>query len=205
MRGAVRDRPHLLDERHDRRAELHPAHRERRRELARRLVAQLRSLGSRARPAHRLDVQRRPVRRRRGARRVRAHRARAHPGRNREHGAPDPRDRVAEARGGRADAVVRRAPGREPRPSRVECPARPRRRRARRRRAGLSREARGGLGRKGDRGDGRRRHRPVALRRVRGAGRDAPRRARLRPPGADRPGERRTRCRWRTARAASSS
>ena len=37
---------------------------------------------SRARPAHRLDVQRGPVRRRRGARRLRAHRARAHPGRN---------------------------------------------------------------------------------------------------------------------------
>ena len=59
--------------------------------------------------------------------------------------------------------------------------------RAGRRRAGLPGEARGGLGRAGHRGDGHRRHRPVALGRVRGAGRHAPRRARLRPRRADRP------------------
>ena len=43
-----------------------------------------------------------------------------------------------------------------------------------------------GLGRAGDRGDGHRRHRRLALGRVRGAGRHAPRRARLRPRRADR-------------------
>ena len=64
--------------------------------------------------------------------------------------------------------------------------ARARRRRARRRRAGLPREARGGLGRAGDRGDGHRRHRRLAVGRVRAAGRDAPGRARLHPPRADR-------------------
>ena len=60
--------------------------------------------------------------------------------------------------------------------------ASPRRGRARRRRAGLQGEARGGLGRDGDRGDGDRRHRGLALGRMRGTGRDAPRRPRLRPP-----------------------
>ena len=75
----------------------------------------------------------------------------------------------------------------------VECRARARRGRAGRRRAGLPREARGGLGRAGHRGDGHRRHRHLALGRVRGAGRHAPRRARLRPPRADRPGDGRSR------------
>jgi phenylacetate-CoA ligase len=46
--------------------------------------------------------------------------------------------------------------------------------------AGEPGEARAGLGREGHRGDGDRRHWPVALGRVRGAERDAPRRARLR-------------------------
>ena len=69
--------------------------------------------------------------------------------------------------------------------------ARPRCGRARRRRAGVPREARGGLGRARHRGDGHRRHRRLALGRVRGAGRDAPRRARLRPRGARRAGDRR--------------
>ena len=86
----------------------------------------------------------------------------------------------------------------------VERRARPRRGRARRRRAGVPREARGGLGREGHRGDGHRRHRRVALGRVRGAGRDAPRRARLRPRRADRPRDGRRRSSWRTAPPASS-
>ena len=71
--------------------------------------------------------------------------------------------------------------------ARVERRARSCRGRAGRRRACLPREARGGLGGEGDRGDGDRRHRRLALGRVRGAGRDAPRRAWLRPRGADRP------------------
>ena len=65
----LRDRPHLLDERHDRHAELHPAHRGRPRQLGHRLGAKLRGLGRRARAAHRLDLQRRAVRRGRRARR----------------------------------------------------------------------------------------------------------------------------------------
>src|SRR5581483_10956706 len=47
-------------------------------------------------------------------------------------------------------------------------------------------EARGGVGGEGDRGDGRRRRRALPLRRVRGPGRDARRRARLRPRRAGR-------------------
>ena len=58
-----RDRPHLLDQRHDRHAELHPADRRRPRQLGHRLGAQLRGLGRRGRPAHRLHLQRRAVRR----------------------------------------------------------------------------------------------------------------------------------------------
>ena len=81
----------------------------------------------------------------------------------------------------------------------------PRRRRAGRRRAGAARAARGGLGRAGHRGDGHRRHRGLALGRVRGAGRHALLRPRLRPCRADRPGDRRARCRSRTAPRASSS
>ena len=60
------------------------------------------------RPAHRLDLQRRPVRRGRRARRVRPDRPLPHPGRHREHRAADARDRAARARGGGAHAVVRR-------------------------------------------------------------------------------------------------
>ena len=62
LRDAVRDRPDLLDERHHRRAELRPAHGRRPRQLGDRLGAQLRSLGRRRRPAHRLHLQRRAVR-----------------------------------------------------------------------------------------------------------------------------------------------
>ena len=62
VRDAVRDRPHLLDERHHRHAQLHPAHRRRSRQLGDRLGAQLRGLRRRRRPAHRLHLQRRAVR-----------------------------------------------------------------------------------------------------------------------------------------------
>ena len=79
--------------------------------------------------------------------------------------------------------------GAEHRSRRVERRARARGGRARRRRAGLSREARSGLGRQGHRGDGHRRHRRVALGGVRGAGRHAPGRARLRARRADRSGD----------------
>ena len=82
------DRPHLLDERHDRRAELHPADRRRPRQLDHGLGAQLRRVGRQRRPADRLDLQRRAVRGRRRARVVRAPRAVPHPGRHRQHRAP---------------------------------------------------------------------------------------------------------------------
>ena len=85
----------------------------------------------------------------------------------------------------------------------IERRARPRGGRARRRRARLPGDARGGMGREGHRGDGHRRHRRVALGRVRGAGRDAPRRTGLRPRRADRPGDgRRARDRRRRHRRA---
>ena len=47
--GPRRDRPHLLDQRHHRHAELHPADRRRPRQLGHRLGAQLRRLGRRGR------------------------------------------------------------------------------------------------------------------------------------------------------------
>ena len=160
--------------------------------------AATRASGVRRGPAHRLDLQRRPVRGRRGARGVRPHRPLPHPGRHRQHRAADARDRAARRRGGGAHAVLRRLPDRvggraRLRPRGLERRARARRGRARRRRAGLPRAARGGLGRAGDRGDGHRRHRRLALGRVRGAGRHAPRRARLRPRRADRPRDAATR------------
>ena len=61
-----------------------------------------------------------------------------------------------------------------------------------------------GWGAQGHRGDGHRRHRRLALGRVRGAGRHAPRRARLRPRRADRPRDGRAPSSSRTARRASS-
>ena len=120
------------------------------------------------------------------------------------------RDRAAAARGGGADALVRRVPRRvggrpRDRPRRLERRARARRRRAGRRRARVPRPPRGGLGRARDRGDGDRRHRRVALGRVRAAGRDAPRRPRARPRRADRPGDRRAGRARRRRDAASSS
>ena len=104
-----RDRPDLLDERHDRRAELHPAHRRRSRQLGHGLGAQLRGLGRRRRAADRQHLQRRPVRRRRRARGVRPARPRAT-----SRSAPATRSACcarssACARGGCADAVVCRA------------------------------------------------------------------------------------------------
>ena len=100
-------------------------------------------------------------------------------------------DRAPPAGGSRPDAVLRRVPrrrglGPRTRPARVERRARAGRGRARRRRARLPRAARGGLGREGHGGHGHRRHRRLPLGRMRGAGRDASRRARLRPCRADR-------------------
>ena len=116
---------------------------------------------------------------------------------------------LLEARSGGAHAVLRRVSrrvgsGAGRRSRGVERRARARGRRARRRRAGLPREARGGLGRQGHRGDGHRRHRRVALGGVRGAGRHAPGRARLRPRRADRSRDRRAPSSWTTAPRASS-
>ena len=191
LRDRRRDRPDLLDERHDRHAELHPAHGGRSRELGDRLGAQLRG-----------------VRRRPGERIVSTYNA----GPFVAGAALAAFDRVGlchipvgtgntdrlmlaiellQAGGGGAHAVVRRlrdrvGRGARHRSSRLERQTRARRGRARGRRAGVPREARGGLGREGHRGDGHRRHRPVALGRVRGAGRHAPRRARLRARRADR-------------------
>ena len=170
---ARRDRPHLLDERHDRHAELHPADGGRPRQLDHGLGAQLRRVGRGARPAHRLDLQRRAVRR--PARRSRRSSAsasatsRSAPATPSGSCAPS----SCSARGGRAHAVLRRPPARwaaqrdiDLRASSVR--ARARRGRARRRRAGVPRRARGGLGRAGDRGHGHRRHRRLAVGRVRG-------------------------------------
>ena len=207
--GAVRDRPDLLDERHDRDAELHPADGGRPRELGDRLGAQLRGVGRDGGPARGVVLQRRSVRGGRGDRGVRPDRPLPHPGRDREHRAPAEGGRAAPARGGDPDALLRRLSdrvggGAERRSRRLERRARARGGRARWRRAGLPREARGGLGRQGDRGDGDRRHRRVALGRVRAAGRHAPRRARLRPRRADRSGDgRRGRARTTAPRASS--
>ena len=77
VRRPVRAGADLLDERHDRHAELHPADRRGRRELADGLDAHVRRLGHRRRRADRHHLQRRAVRGRRGARRVRAPRASA--------------------------------------------------------------------------------------------------------------------------------
>ena len=189
--------------------ELHPAHGERPRQLGHRLRAQLRGLGHPAGQRIVSTYNAGPFVAGRRARGVRPHRPLPHPGRHRQHRAAGQGDRAAEARGRRAHAVVRRLPRRVDRrarlrPPRLERRARPRRGRARRRRAGVPREARGGLGRARDGGDGHRRHRHLALGRVRGAGRHAPRRARLRPRRADRPGDRRRARSSRTARAASS-
>ncbi len=192
VRRAVGARAHLLHERHDRHPQLRPADGRRPGQLGDRLGAQLRGIRHRGRAADRLDLQRRAVRGRGGARRLRSHRPVPHPGRHRKHRAPDAGDRAPAARGRRPHAVlcgVSRRVGGGPagRSARVERRTRACRGRARRRRAGLPRRARGGLGRACHRGDGDRRHRRVAVGGVRGAGRDAPGRARLRARRADRP------------------
>ena len=143
LRDARRDRPDLLDERHDRDAELHPADRGRPRELGDGLGAELRRLGHRGRRSgsSRPTTPGRSWRARRS--RVRPHRPLPHPGRHRQHRAADARDRAAAARGGGADAVLRRLPrrvggGARLRPRGLERRARARRGRAGRRRAGAS-------------------------------------------------------------------
>ena len=211
LRRPGRDRPHLLDERHDGHAELHPAHGGRPRQLGHRLGAELRGLGH--------------LRRASGSSR------RTTPGRS----SPERRSRPSTGSG---SATSRSAPGTPSgslaaiellRPeaavltpsyaaylvewaaergldlARLERRARARRGRAGWRRARLPGAARGGLGRARHRGHGHRRHRHLALGRVRGAGRHAPRCARLRPSRADRSRDGRVRSSWRTARRASSS
>ena len=132
LRRSVRDRPDLLDERHDRCAELHPAHLGRSRELGDGVRAQLRGLRSRGRTAHRHHLQRRAVRGRRGVARVRSHRPLPHPGRHREQRAADRVGGCARAEGRGVDAFLRGAPrrvggGARLRPPRLERRARPRR------------------------------------------------------------------------------
>ena len=147
-------------------------------------------------PADRLHLQRGSVRRRRRPRRVRPDRPLPHPGRHRQHRAAGTRDRAPAAGGRGADAVIRRLTRRVGSRARSTSP------RSSVERVLVAGEPGGGepafrallergLGRAGHRGDGDRRHRRLALGRVRGAGRHAPRRARLRPPRADRPGDRR--------------
>ena len=149
--GAVRARPHLLDERHHRRAELHPADRAGPRQLGDRLRAQLRGLRDRRGPADRLDLQRRAVRRGRRARRLRPPRPLPHSRRHGQHGAAAAGDRAPASRGRRAHALVRGSSrrvgcGARSGPRDVERRARARRGRAGRRRAGPPREARGPAG-----------------------------------------------------------
>ena len=107
LRGPVRARPHLLDERHDRRAELRAADGGRSRQLGDDVGAELRGLRHLGRPADRDDVQRRAVRGRRRARRLRPHRALPHPLRHGQLRAAAHGDRAAPARGRRAHALVR--------------------------------------------------------------------------------------------------
>ncbi len=150
-----------------------------------------------------------PVRRRRRARRVRPHRPLPHPGRHRQHRAPDDGDRAAAARRRRADALRTPPTSSNGQPSAASTSAG-----SSVERVLVAGEPGGGepafrakleegWGAQGHRGDGHRRHRRLALGRVRGAGRDAPRRARLRPRRADRPRDgRRARARRRRHRRA---
>ena len=148
-------------------------------------------------PAHRLDLQRRAVRRGRRARRVRPHRPLPRPGRHRQHRAAGAGDRAAAARGGRAHAVLRGLPARvggrarlRPRAARASSacswpasPAAASRRSAPRLEDGWGARVTEAMG-IGDIG--------VSLwGECEAAGRHAPRRARLRPRRADRPGHRR--------------
>ena len=197
LRGAVRDRPDLLDERHDRHAQLHPADGGRPRELGGRLGAQLRGLGGRRRAAHRLA----PTTPAPSSRAPRSPRSTGIGLCHIPVGTGNT-ERLLQAvellepeavvlTPSYAAYLVEWAAERGLDLPRLERRAGARRGRAGRRRARVPREARGGLGREGHRGDGDRRHRRLAVGRVRGAGRHAPRRARLRPRRADRPGDRR--------------
>ena len=82
-------RPHLLDQRHHRHAELHPADRRRPRELDQHLGPQLRRRRREARRRPDLDLQCRAFRRRRGAATPSTARPLPYPGRHRQHRAPD--------------------------------------------------------------------------------------------------------------------
>ncbi len=171
VRAARRDRAHLLDERHDGHAELHPPHGGRPRQLGDRIGAELLGLGRLRRGAGRDDVRRRAVRRRSGARFLRPARPVSHPRRDREHPEAHGGDRAPEAERRSLDAVVRGAPRgvgerARDRPRLLDCRAPARRRRAGWGRARLSGAAGGGLGRARHRGHGDRRHRHLALGRV---------------------------------------
>ena len=188
---AVGDRADLLDQRHYRRAQLHPADGGRSRELGDGVSAQLRRLGDRGRGAHRLHLQRWTVRGRRRAGLVRSHRRLSHSGRHRQHRTPDARRRAPAPAGRGAHALLRRVSGRVGRraqrqPAGLERAAGAGRGGARRWRARLPRPARTGLGRASPRRWDRR-HRRLAVGRVRAPGRDAPRRPRFPPRRADRP------------------
>ncbi len=192
LRRALRHRPHLLDQRHHRHPLLHPADRGRPGELGDGLLAQLRELGRERRGADRHDLRRGAVGRGGSARLDGADRALAHPGRRRATPSgccarssccgprrsrslpPTPRYLIESAAERGVDlagsSVERLLVAGEPGGGE---PA-------------FRDAARGGLGRAGDRGDGDRRHRGLDLGRVRGAGRDAPRGARVCSRGGDR-------------------
>ena len=160
------DRPHLLDERDHRHAELRPAHRaaiSRTGSPARR-AATPRPASRRA--AHRVDVQRRAVRRR--ARRWPRSTASASATSRVGTGNTERLVPAVEQLRPRPSCSRRRTPPTSPSGNRasrgVDRRARPRRGRAGRRRAGASgRMLEAGLGREGHRGDGHRRHRRLAL------------------------------------------
>ena len=211
LRDAGRDRPDLLDERHHRHAELHPAHGGRSRQLGDGLGAQLRGLRRHRRASASSPPTTRgrswPARRSRPFDRIGLCHIPLGTG-NTERlllAVELLRPEAAVLTPSYAAYLIEWAAERDVDLAGVERRARARGGRARRRRAGLPREARSGLGRQGHRGDGDRRHRRVALGRVRGAGRHAPGRARLRPRRADRPrdgrGARAGRRRHRRARA----
>ena len=177
VRRAVGDRAHLFDERHDRHAELHPAH-----------GAATSRTGSPARRAatpHRASSPATASSRR--TTRGRSSPAPRSPSFDRIGLTHIPvgtgnTERLLQAIDElRPDAVVM-TPSyaaylaeREPRLAGSSVAARARRRRAGRRRARVPGEARGGLGREGHGGDGHRRHRRVPVGRMRGAERHAPR------------------------------
>ena len=206
---AVGDRPDLLDQRHHRDAELHPAHRRGSRQLGDGLGAQL--LGLRAwSPASGSSAPTTP------GRSSRAQRSRPSTGSASATSRSAPvtasgsllaiemlEPEAAVLTPSYASYLLEWAAERDVDLRGSSVRARARRGRARRRRASLPREARAGVGGEGHRGDGDRRHRPLALGRVRGPGRDAPRRPRLRPRRADRPRERRARSSSPTAPPAS--